>query len=142
MRHNTANEVIAVRDAETREFSAREVQRHNLATESLGDRQLGEQVRHNKASEAISWAAHSETMRHNQTSEAEINRANLAHEAETFRSNTAREVETNRHNIQQESNDAYRNKIAQYNADIANAKLWWVDYPRAVYTNTGELIPF
>lgn len=98
-----------------------ETRRHNLATESQGERQLGiqqqqadtqafsaqENARHNLATEALGTAQLKETIRHQKQQDAE-----------TMRHNQVSEAEITRHNVAME-----RQAIADNNVKLAIAEL-------------------
>lgn len=112
-RHNLAQESHNARMLE-------ESSRHNLASEKLQASSLEEQGRHNLATEielnrhnvatesvslgqlAVSQFMAEESRRHSLVTEAETERSNRRREDETERSNRAREGETERHNRAQE----------------------------------------
>lgn len=113
-RTNQANEALqAERNAQTYDIGlknydlgiqqAREVQRHNLATEQQNYLSLEETSRHNLAAEMNAAQVLLEQQRHSKAVEAETARSNLARESETHRMNVAAETERNRANLASEA---------------------------------------
>jgi hypothetical protein len=85
-----------------------------------------ENERHNRASELLSFNTLSETIRHNRVYETYQDRVldeNIRHNKATEAVQSAAVGESYRHNVQAESQQAYANKIAQYNADISQQRV-------------------
>lgn len=144
--NNLRNWNETVRSNKAREY---ETNRHNLATEDLGNRNLMEITRHNRATEYVEQGKLAETRRSNLAREAETNRSNMAQEAISRDSNKYKRealAETKRSNVANEQIRQATNYLGQtqlretVRTNKANEKLRNREYYETMRRNSQNLL--